>query len=206
MDRFRRAALVNSVPGFKSVVLVGSINASGISNLAVFNSIVHVGSNPPLLGLIFRPRTESVGHTYRNVMNNGYYTLNLLHLGMLDAAHRASAKFPEGVSEFEACGLNERYSDHFPAPYVAESRVRLGIKLEEIHPIKANATTFIIGSVQEIFLPEELLHEDGFVNLHEAGALAGSGADGYGPAGPFLRMPYLGQVESALEESNGSAG
>ena len=198
MDRFTRAALVTSVPGFKSVVLVGTANADGLTNLAVFNSIVHVGSNPPLIGMMFRPRTESVGHTYHNVQATRSFTLNLLHLGMLDAAHRSSGKFPAGVSEFDACGLTPLYSDGFHAPYVAESPVRIGLTLQEEHPIAANGTSFVVGAVHEIFLPEESLGPDGFVDLADTGILAGSGPDGYGPAVPFIRLAYESvTVESA---------
>jgi flavin reductase (DIM6/NTAB) family NADH-FMN oxidoreductase RutF len=194
MDRWTRAALVNSVPGFKSVVLVGTQNAEGITNLAVFNSVVHVGSNPPLIGLMFRPRTADVGHTYRNAKKSGCYTINLLQLGFLDAAHQASAKYPEQVSEFEACGLQPLFSPGFDAPYVAESPVRIGLRWLEEHPVAANGTSFVVGAVEEIFLPEECLGPDGHVNLAEAGVLAGSGGDGYGPAGPFLRLPYIGST------------
>jgi len=196
MDRWTRAALVNSVPGFKSVVLVGTVGTAGVNNLAVFNSVVHVGSNPPLIGLMFRPRTADVGHTYRNAKSSGYYTINLLQFGFLDAAHQASSKYPEHVSEFDACGLQPLFSPGFAAPYVAESPVRIGLRWQEEHPIASNGTSFVVGAVEEIFLPEECLGPDGFVNLVEAGVLAGSGGDAYGPAGPFLRLPYVGSVES----------
>lgn len=192
MDRFTRAALVNSVPGFKSVVLVGTANAAGVNNLAVFNSVVHVGSKPPLIGLMFRPRTTDVGHTYQNAKSSGYFTINLLQFSFLDAAHQASSKYPEHVSEFEACGLQPMFSPNFYAPYVAESPVRIGLRWQEEHAIVANGTSFVVGAVEEIFLPEECLGPDGFVNLADAGVLAGSGGDAYGPAGPFLRLPYAG--------------
>ncbi len=192
MERFFRAALVNSAAGFKSVALVGTANAAGLTNLAVFNSIVHVGSNPPLIGMIFRPRTESTGHTYGNIRENRSFTINLLHSDIVDAAHRASGKFAAGISEFDACGFTPFYSDGVSAPYVSESLVRIGLHMEEEHPIVANGTIFMVGSVQEIFVPENALGADGFVNLPAAGTLAGSGPDGYGPAGPFVRLPYIG--------------
>jgi flavin reductase (DIM6/NTAB) family NADH-FMN oxidoreductase RutF len=194
MERFARANLVNSIPGFKSVVLVGTANAAGLGNLGVFNSIVHVGSNPPLLGMMFRPLTEGGGHTYRNIRETGEYTFNLLHRDILEAGHRSSAKFPASVSEFEACGLQPVYGQAIRAPYVGESRVRIGLRWVEEHPVAANGTRFVVGEVQELFVPEESLGPDGFVDLARAGILAGSGPDGYGPAGPFERLAYLGQV------------
>ena len=38
-----RAAFINSLGGFKSVVLVGTKNKDGQTNLAIFNSLFHIG-------------------------------------------------------------------------------------------------------------------------------------------------------------------
>lgn len=43
----KRIALINSLSGFKSLNLIGTINNQGQTNLAIFNSVVHIGANPP---------------------------------------------------------------------------------------------------------------------------------------------------------------
>ena len=53
-----RAALVNSLTGFKPANLVGTADASGHCNLAIMSSVVHLGSHPPLLALVVRPGGE----------------------------------------------------------------------------------------------------------------------------------------------------
>ncbi len=45
--------LINSVSGYKSANLIATKSRAGTTNLAVFNSIVHLGSNPALLELYF---------------------------------------------------------------------------------------------------------------------------------------------------------
>ena len=50
MEQRFRASFINSLGGFKSVVLVGTANESGETNLAIFNSLFHIGANPPLCG------------------------------------------------------------------------------------------------------------------------------------------------------------
>ena len=50
-----RAMLMNSVTGFKPANVVGTTSAAGVPNLAIFSSVVHLGSDPPLVGLVFRP-------------------------------------------------------------------------------------------------------------------------------------------------------
>lgn len=75
MDKRYRTQLVNSMPGIKALNLVGTRDANGQENLAVFNSIFHVGANPPYLGMVVRP--DSVDrHTWQNIQATGSYTLN----------------------------------------------------------------------------------------------------------------------------------
>ncbi len=45
-DRFTRANFINSLSGFKSLSLIGTVNGNGVSNLAVFSNIVHLGADP----------------------------------------------------------------------------------------------------------------------------------------------------------------
>ena len=63
MDRVTRLKIINSVTGIKPGNLIGTLSKDGITNLAVFSSVVHLGSDPALLGFISRPRTDEVGHT-----------------------------------------------------------------------------------------------------------------------------------------------
>ena len=49
-----RINLINSCSGFKSANLIGTKSLSGVSNVAIFSSVTHIGSNPPLLGFFLR--------------------------------------------------------------------------------------------------------------------------------------------------------
>ena len=104
MERLVRMRLINTISGMKSANLVGTVDQSGHANLALFNSVVHIGANPPYIGMIFRPLTVR-RDTYNNIKATGVYTINHVHAGIRERAHQTSASFPAGVSEFEACGL-----------------------------------------------------------------------------------------------------
>jgi len=70
-----RGVLLNKVSGLKSANLIGTKSKEGQTNLAVFNSVVHIGANPPYLGFILRPTTVE-RHTYENIKETGVYTFN----------------------------------------------------------------------------------------------------------------------------------
>jgi flavin reductase (DIM6/NTAB) family NADH-FMN oxidoreductase RutF len=178
MEQRYRANFINSAPGYKNLCLVGTRNAQGMNNLAVFNSLFHVGANPPLLGLVFRP--DSVDrHTLSNIRESGFYTLNLVAEGMEAAAHQTSARYPAAISEFEAAGF---------APAVLESPLRMGMKLEEEIQIALNGTSIIIGRVAWLECDAEAIESDGFINPEVAGLVSVCGLDAYYK--PALKARY----------------
>lgn len=108
LDKRFRANLINSISGYKPANLIGTISNSGASNLAIFNSVVHLGANPPLLGFIMRPVEDVERHTYANIVRTGVYTINHVHENFIKNAHWTSAKFELDKSEFEKMRLDRR--------------------------------------------------------------------------------------------------
>ena len=189
MERRYRATLINTITGFKSANLIGTLDTDGLPNVAIFNSCVHIGANPPLIGFIMRPLTVP-RQTYENIRALGQYTINHVHVDFYEQAHQSSAKYAKGVSEFEATGLTTEYSDSIKAPYVKESKIKLGMEYVEEYEIKANGTILIIGKILEILIPEQHLEEDGFVDLGKAGSTAVTGLESYFKAELMGRRPY----------------
>ena len=188
-DRFYRANLINSLSGFKSASLIGTKSETGITNLAIFSNIVHLGADPALIGFVNRPR-EAAPHTLKNIEANGFYTINHIHTDWIDQAHQTSAKYAEVISEFDACGFEEEYLNDFLAPFVKESAIKYGMKLIEVIPIKHNNTFFVIGEVVMIEVPKEVITEDGFIEIEKANSCCSLGIDAYYKAEKIVRLPY----------------
>ena len=189
MDQRYRAAFINSLGGFKSVALIGTVDPEGRQNLAIFNSIFHLGANPPLFGFIVRPDV-SERHTLSNIEQTLCYTVNHLHEGIYKQAHQSSARYPKEHSEFEAVGLTPIFEDGFRAPFVAESHLRFAMELREKIPLEINGTTLIIGQIVSVHLPDGVVMEDGFIDLERAGTLACSGLDSYHQTKRLARLSY----------------
>jgi flavin reductase (DIM6/NTAB) family NADH-FMN oxidoreductase RutF len=188
-DRFTRANFINSLSGFKSLSLIGTVNSNGVSNLAVFSNIVHLGADPALIGFVNRP-LSAAPHTLTNIQETGFYTVNLVTESIYKQAHQTSAKYPDGVSEFEMTGLTEQFRDGCSAPFVAESPVQYLLKLEQVIPIELNGTFFVIGSFQEAYVPAEIKEEDGFLDLAKAGIITSLGTSGYYKTDKIDNLPY----------------
>lgn len=188
-DQRYRATFVNSLAGFRQAVLVGTKSKEGVSNLAIFNSLIHLGANPALFGLINRPDTVQ-RDTLQNMRDTGFYTLNFVPAGYFHNAHQTSARYDKSVSEFEAAGFQERYIDGCYAPAVEEAVVKIVMRLEQTIPIEMNGTLLIIGSVQQVDMPDDLVQNDGFVNLNQTDVLVTQGLDAYFTTKFLGRLPY----------------
>ncbi len=188
-ERFYRANFINSLTGFKSVSLIGTADVNGHTNLGVFSSIVHIGSDPALVGYINRPR-KAAPHTLANIESTGVYTINHIHPSFLAHAHQASAKYPAEVSEFDEVGLTREYIDTIVPPFVKESRVKYALSLQEIIPIALNETYLVIGKIELVQLEDDFVKEDGFIDLHRAETVCSNGIDSYYNTQPAGRFTY----------------
>lgn len=189
LEQRKRATFVNSLAGYKQAVLVGTKSVDGIPNLAIFNSLLHLGANPAMYGLLNRP--DSVQRdTLQNILATKEYTLNYVQSKDFAKAHQTSARYDKDVSEFEKVGFNEIYYTDCSAPFVQEAVVKIAMKLEDILDIPQNGTKLIIGSIMQVELDNSLVKEDGYVALSEADVLLCQGLDAYFEAKTIGRLPY----------------
>ena len=189
MSSIYRLNMINSCTGYKSANLIGTQSENGSTNLAVFNSVTHLGSNPPLIGFILRPTTVP-RHTYQNMKNNGFFTINHIHQSQIEDAHHTSAKYPQEISEFDQTSLMEEYKEGIEAPFVKNAPLQIGCRYLNEYQIKENNTSIIIGQIEHIFIEEEMLLEDGWVQLDKGGVVAINGLDGYAIPKLIERFTY----------------
>lgn len=188
-ERFYRANFINSLTGFKSASLIGTVNKSGQTNLGIFSSVVHIGSDPALVGYINRP-VKAAPHTIANIEATRVYTINHIHPSFLRQAHQTSAKFPEEVSEFDAVGLTPEFLEGVAAPFVKESKVKYALTLEEIISIKRNDTFLVIGKIQQVKMEEGIVSQDGFLQLDKVMSVCSNGIDAYYSTALIDRYEY----------------
>lgn len=189
MDKQTRVHFINSIGGFKSVCLVGTIDAQGKTNLAVFSSLVHIGANPALVALIFRPSPPE-RDTLTNLLETGFYTLNHINESIYQKAHQTSARYEKEISEFDETGLTPEYKNDFKAPFVKESAIQIGIRFREKIDIKINNTIMVIGEITEVYIPQNCLSKDGFLDIEKANSITCSGLDSYHTTKRLDRLSY----------------
>ncbi|MBJ2173324.1 flavin reductase family protein [Aureibaculum sp. A20] len=184
-----RINLINSCTGYKSANLIGTKSADNFENLAVFSSVTHMGSHPPLLGVFFRPTTVA-RNTYENIKETGVYTINHINEEIIEDAHHTSAKYDKLISEFEKTDLKPEYLNAFTAPFVKGAPVKLAMKFVEEYEIKSNGVILVIGEIIDLHIKDDMLDKDGFINLTLGKVAAINGLDGYAIPQLKKRLDY----------------
>lgn len=178
MNRIYRLNLINSCTGYKSANLIGTISTNKIYNVAVFSSITHLGSDPALLTFIVRPTTVP-RDTYKNITDTKQFTVNHINIDDIEDAHHTSARYPETISEFDVTKLEKEFKEGYSAPFVKSSKIKLGCKFLNQYEIKENNTLLMVAEINDIFFEENIIQEDGWLNLDTAKTVTVNGLDGY---------------------------
>ena len=190
MPKVKRLNIINSITGIKPANLISTIDERNRHNLAIFSSVVHLGSNPALIGFVLRPQEKIRRHTYENILENGYYTINHLPNHKTLEGHYTSAKFDKETSEFDVCHFTPEFQHEFPVPYVKESFLKMGLKHVESIPIKYNGTVMIVGKILQVYVAKSSLSEEGYINLEEAKSVGISGLNTYYDLKKIASYPY----------------
>lgn len=189
LEQRYRTAFINSLAGFRQAVLIGTRSVDEKTNLAIFNSLIHLGANPALFGLMSRPGGVQ-RDTLQNILETKEYTLNFIQAANYKKAHQTSARYDKGISEFEKVGFTPVYHSGFRAPFVGEAVVKIAMKFEESIPVNINGTILIVGSITMVDINDGMVGEDGFVNLSAAEVLISQGLDAYFSSTEIGRLPY----------------
>ena len=189
LDKISRLNFINSITGYKPANLIGTISGDDKENLAIFSSLVHLGSKPPLLGIITRPNSVP-RDTYSNIISSKFYTINHIKDDMIERSHMTSAKFNPDESEFEKCDIKSIYLKNFQAPFVKDSEVKIGMKLVEEIKIKCNNTILLVGEVMLVMVEEDHLLEDGSIDFEKNKTVCISGLDTYYNTKKIAKYPY----------------
>ena len=86
--------------------------------------------------------------------------------------------------------LTPEYISDFPAPFVLESQVKIGMKFVESLPL-SNGCIFVIGSVEWLVIPDNAINDLGQLDLEVAESVGVSGLNTYYELSKIGTFPYV---------------
>ena len=198
LDRFYRANLINSIVGIKQASLIGTVSDKSISNLALFSSVVHLGSNPQLVAMFSRPNTDTPKQTLKNIIDSNAYTINHVNSKILHRSHATSKKFSPSESEFTQCNLEECYIEDFQAPFVKECNIGVGVSYRRHFTIDENGVVMIIGEIDKIIVDEQFISETGEVLLSSLDSIGVAGNNSYYSLKTLSSLEYVSSDDNEM--------
>ena len=183
-----RSNFINAVSGYKGVQLIATKEKDGTDHLAIFNSVVHISSEPARIGFVIKPLATDAD-TYATILETGYYTLNHVHKSFLERAHATSVKLPIGESEFDLCNLKKEYAKEFHAPFVEESNIKIGLKLIDDVKLVESEYHLIIGEVEFADVKEDCIEKDGQLDVEKTHDIYSADLNQYASVKKFVHLP-----------------
>jgi len=167
----------------RPICFASTIDEDGNRNLSPFSFFNVFGAKPPIL--IFSParrvRDNTVKHTLDNVLQMKEVVINIVNYDIVQQMSLSSCEYPQGVDEFIKAGLTPIASDLVKPFRVKEAPVQLECKVLQIIPTgeEGGAGNLVICEVVCMHVNDDVLNEQGMIDIHKIDLVARMGGDYY---------------------------
>lgn len=167
----------------RPICFASTIDENGNRNLSPFSFFNVFGAKPPIL--IFSParrvRDNTVKHTLDNVVQMKEVVINIVNYDIVQQMSLSSCEYPQGVDEFVKAGLTPIASDLVKPFRVKEAPVQLECKVLQVIPTgeDGGAGNLVICEVVCMHVNDDVLNEQGIIDIHKIDLVARMGGDYY---------------------------
>ena len=177
-------------PPFKSCAVprvigwLSTVSPDGVDNLAPYSQFTNLTFDPPyVLVSINRTPTGDRKDTAKNIEATGEFVYNIVPYALREQMNITAAPFPPEVDEFERAGLTKGDCELVKCRRVAESPINLECKYVQTLVLPGDCKTgtvdVIIGKVVGVHIADEVLGEDGKIDMMKIKPLARMGYSDY---------------------------
>lgn len=184
-DQMYRGQFFNSLYGARSVALLCS--QGEVWNAAPVSQIIHVGANPPRVGVLMRPNSAK-HQSQSNLFREPWASLHFMPEDHAHRVHQASAAYTDHDSELAILGWDFHPWEDYPAILLKDACLSLCLEVNEVLALQNGTALYVfdIHAIESQGTPDSLGHWPITENI-----LHSQGLDYYGHAvmthGP---LPY----------------
>ncbi len=178
-----RMAYLQAAIAPRPIALASTIDGAGNINLSPFSFFNLFSSNPPIV--IFSParrgRDNTTKHTLQNILEVPEVVINIVDYDMVQQTNLSSCEYPKSINEFEKVGFTEIPSLHIKPPRVAQSKIQLECKVNEVKSLGENggAGQLVIAEVICMHIDNAILNRDNKIDQTKIQHIARLGNDWY---------------------------
>jgi flavin reductase (DIM6/NTAB) family NADH-FMN oxidoreductase RutF len=133
------------------------------ANLAPFSFYTMVSTVPPLVALSISNNQGQDKDTAANILTTREFVINFVTVELMDKMHASSARFPTGVDEAQALGIEMIPSQVVRPRSVASSPIHLECVLADVMEFGRYKSRLLVAEVVNIRVAERCI-EDGKIN------------------------------------------
>jgi flavin reductase (DIM6/NTAB) family NADH-FMN oxidoreductase RutF len=146
---------------------------TGVINLAPFSFTSGAGQKMPLISMaILRKADYTIKDTARNLLDHPEGVVNIVSKPFIDKMNATAAKVPSEVSEFTLADIEPVESKTVTVPGVADSLIRLEVKVYQYIPIRDRddrvITDMFILEITDYHLDSSVYDEEKGYIIYEA--------------------------------------
>lgn len=142
----------------RPIAFVSSLSETGVANLAPFSFFTVASANPPVIGFV--PLVPAAGSRLKDTLQNvraiPEFVVNIVSEDFTEQMNLCSGDYPPEISEFTVSGLTPVASDLVRPPRVAESRIQMECRLQQIVEVstKPLGGSIVLGEVVRFHLDD----------------------------------------------------
>ena len=168
------AALIAPRP----LALISTQSASGVPNIAPYNSYSGLATYPPMLGVSFSQREDGDKHTLENIKAMQVFVINLVPRFLAEVMNQ-SAEGTAIEDDFARLGLTPIPAETVDCPRIGESPASLECRVTSIFPLPPSKCELVAAQIVGVYLRDEFVTEGGGFDPMAADLLASVGAEEY---------------------------
>jgi len=142
---------------------ISTVSAEGVANLAPYSFFNAIGGMPPMVMF----SSEGVKDSVRNASASGEFVCNYVSRDLEDEMNASSIPAPQGISEFEHCGIQSAPCELVSVPRVAKSYAVLECKVTGIIETRTvdgekTGAVVVMGQVVGVHIDERVIKDGRF--------------------------------------------
>lgn len=141
----------------RPIAWITSMSADAVVNLAPFSAYGMAGHNPPMLMISIGTRDATVKDTYRNILKNGEFVVNVAGFADATAVQASSHAFAPEESEVRFLGLSLLPSTAITVPRLAHVPAAMECRLRDRIPYADADNVIVVADVVRFHIRDDLL-------------------------------------------------
>jgi flavin reductase (DIM6/NTAB) family NADH-FMN oxidoreductase RutF len=162
----------------RPLALISTQSASGVPNIAPYNSYSGLATYPPMLGVSFSKRDGGDKHTLENIKATQVFVVNLVPRYLADIMNQ-SAEGTAVEDDFARLGLTAIQAETVDCPRIGECPASIECRVTDIFPLPPSKCELVAAQIVGVYVRDEFVTESSGFDPMAADLLSSVGAEDY---------------------------